>query len=77
MLGSQKTIQYITQSKKTNSRTSFLKDSLVDEICSPEDDIVKLAKNWIITKGSRNNLGTTKDLKSLNSIGCWTNFGSH
>jgi len=51
MLGSQKTIQYITQSKKLTAEQA-LKDSLVDEICSPEDDIVKLAKNWIITKGS-------------------------
>jgi 3-hydroxyacyl-CoA dehydrogenase/enoyl-CoA hydratase/3-hydroxybutyryl-CoA epimerase len=51
MLGSEKTIQYITQSKKLTAEQA-LKDSLVDEICSPEDDIVKLAKNWIITKGS-------------------------
>ncbi|WP_339920446.1 3-hydroxyacyl-CoA dehydrogenase NAD-binding domain-containing protein [uncultured Flavobacterium sp.] len=51
MLGSQKTIQYITQSKKLTAEQA-LKDSLVDVICSPEDDIVMLAKNWIITKGS-------------------------
>ncbi|SEA38964.1 3-hydroxyacyl-CoA dehydrogenase / enoyl-CoA hydratase / 3-hydroxybutyryl-CoA epimerase [Flavobacterium gillisiae] len=51
MLGSQKTIEYITKSKKLTAEQA-LKDGLVDEICSPEDDIVMLAKNWIITKGS-------------------------
>lgn len=50
MIGPQKTIQYITQSKKLTAEQA-LKDGLVDEICSPEDDIVSLAKNWIRTKG--------------------------
>ncbi|CAM3022619.1 3-hydroxyacyl-CoA dehydrogenase NAD-binding domain-containing protein [Flavobacterium frigoris] len=51
MLGSQKTIEYITKSKKLTAAQA-LKDGLVDLICSPEDDIVMLAKNWIITKGT-------------------------
>jgi 3-hydroxyacyl-CoA dehydrogenase/enoyl-CoA hydratase/3-hydroxybutyryl-CoA epimerase len=49
MLGSQKTIQYITQSKKLTAEQA-LKDSLVDEICSPEDDIVKLAKTGLLLR---------------------------
>jgi 3-hydroxyacyl-CoA dehydrogenase/enoyl-CoA hydratase/3-hydroxybutyryl-CoA epimerase len=51
MLGPQKTIEYITKSKKLTAEQA-LKDGLVDEICNPEDDIVMLAKNWIITKGT-------------------------
>ena len=51
MLGSQKTIEYITKSKKLTAAQA-LKEGLVDLICSPEDDIVMLAKNWIITKGT-------------------------
>ncbi|MEZ7504572.1 3-hydroxyacyl-CoA dehydrogenase NAD-binding domain-containing protein [Flavobacterium sp. Arc2] len=51
MLGPQKTIQYITQSKKLTAEQA-LKDGLVDEICNPEDDIVMLAKDWIRTKGT-------------------------
>src|SRR3970040_3030980 len=50
MIGSQKTIQYITQSKKLTAEQA-LKDGLVDVVCSSEDDIVSLAKNWILTKG--------------------------
>ncbi|MGO4820659.1 MULTISPECIES: 3-hydroxyacyl-CoA dehydrogenase NAD-binding domain-containing protein [unclassified Flavobacterium] len=51
MMGSQKTIQYITQSKKLRAEQA-LKDGLVDAVCSPEDDIIALAKNWILTKGT-------------------------
>jgi 3-hydroxyacyl-CoA dehydrogenase/enoyl-CoA hydratase/3-hydroxybutyryl-CoA epimerase len=51
MLGPQKTIQYITQSKKLTA-SQALKDGLVDEICTPESDIVVLAKNWIRMKGT-------------------------
>lgn len=51
MMGSQKTIQYITQSKKLTAEQA-LKDGLVDAVCSPEDDIIALAKNWILTKGT-------------------------
>lgn len=51
MLGPQKTIQYITQSKKLTA-SQALKDGLVDEICTPENDIVVRAKNWIRTKGT-------------------------
>jgi len=51
MIGSQKTIQYITQSKKLTAEQA-LKDGLVDEICSSEEDINSLAKNWILTKGT-------------------------
>jgi len=50
MIGSQKTIQYITQSKKLTAEQA-LKDGLVDVVCSSEEDIVSLAKNWILTKG--------------------------
>lgn len=51
MLGSQKTIQYITQSKKLTAEQA-LKDGLVDAVCSPEYDIIALAKNWILTNGT-------------------------
>jgi 3-hydroxyacyl-CoA dehydrogenase/enoyl-CoA hydratase/3-hydroxybutyryl-CoA epimerase len=58
MLGSQKPSNILHSLKKLTAEQA-LKDSLVDEICSPEDDIVKLAKNWIITKDQ----GTTWDNK--------------
>lgn len=47
LLGPRKTIEYITQSKKLNA-TQALKDKLVDQICSPEDDINALAKAWAL-----------------------------
>ncbi len=50
MLGSQKAIQYITQSKKLTAEQA-LKDGLVNEICAPDADINALAKAWILTKG--------------------------
>ena len=51
MMGPQKTIQYITQSKKLTAEQA-LKDGLINEICSPEEDISALAKQWILTKGT-------------------------
>lgn len=51
MIGSQKTIQYITQSKKLTAEQA-LKDGLVDAVCIPQEDINSLAKNWIINKGT-------------------------
>jgi hypothetical protein len=51
-----------------------LKDGLVDEICGPEEDIVVLAKTGYELRDKCPNLGITKNLKSLNSIGCQTNF---
>ncbi len=50
MLGPQKTIQFITQSKKLTAEQA-LKEGLVDKICSPDDDINAMAKEWILTKG--------------------------
>ncbi|HUH29678.1 3-hydroxyacyl-CoA dehydrogenase NAD-binding domain-containing protein, partial [Gelidibacter sp.] len=47
MLGPQKAIEYITQSRKL-SAAQALKDQLVNQICSPEDDINALAKAWIL-----------------------------
>ncbi|MBO3098316.1 3-hydroxyacyl-CoA dehydrogenase NAD-binding domain-containing protein [Gelidibacter pelagius] len=47
MLGPQKAIEYITQSRKL-SAAQALKDKLVNQICSPEDDINALAKAWIL-----------------------------
>ncbi|AUC85307.1 enoyl-CoA hydratase [Polaribacter sp. ALD11] len=47
MLGARKTIEYITQSRKL-SATQALKDKLVNQICSPEEDINALAKEWIL-----------------------------
>ena len=47
MLGVRKAIEYITQSRKL-SATQALKDKLVDQICSPEEDINALAKAWIL-----------------------------
>jgi 3-hydroxyacyl-CoA dehydrogenase/enoyl-CoA hydratase/3-hydroxybutyryl-CoA epimerase len=65
------TIQYITQSKKLTAEQA-LKDSLVDEICSPED-IVKLAKTGLLLR-----IKEPWDNKEVpEPIGCWTNFGSH
>jgi len=51
LTGIQKTIQYITQSKKL-SATQALKDGLVDTICTPKDDINALAKKWILEQGN-------------------------
>jgi 3-hydroxyacyl-CoA dehydrogenase/enoyl-CoA hydratase/3-hydroxybutyryl-CoA epimerase len=51
MIGSQKTIQYIAQSKKLTAEQA-LKDGLVDAICTPEEDINSLAKNWILNTGT-------------------------
>jgi 3-hydroxyacyl-CoA dehydrogenase/enoyl-CoA hydratase/3-hydroxybutyryl-CoA epimerase len=51
MVGPQKTIQYITQSKKLTAEQAF-NDGLVDAVCSPEEDINSLAKNWIVTNGT-------------------------
>jgi len=50
MLGPQKTIQFITQSKKLTAEQA-LKEGLVDKICSPDADINAMAKEWILTKG--------------------------
>ena len=47
MLGPQKAITYITQSKKLTAEQA-LKDKLVDQICEPTDDINALAKQWIL-----------------------------
>lgn len=47
MLGPQKAIEYITQSRKL-SAAQALKDHLVNQLCSPEDDINALAKAWIL-----------------------------
>ncbi|TYP99027.1 3-hydroxyacyl-CoA dehydrogenase/enoyl-CoA hydratase/3-hydroxybutyryl-CoA epimerase [Tenacibaculum adriaticum] len=47
MLGPQKTIQYITQSKKF-SAAQALKEGIVSEICAPEEDINTKAKEWIL-----------------------------
>lgn len=51
LLGSQKTIQYITQSKKLTAEQA-LKDGIINQTCKPEDDINALAKQWILTKGT-------------------------
>ncbi|TRX37426.1 enoyl-CoA hydratase [Flavobacterium sp. ZT3R18] len=51
MIGVQKTIQYITQSKKLTAEQA-LKDGLVDAICGLEEDINSKAKNWILTRGT-------------------------
>ncbi|MBL4746635.1 MAG: enoyl-CoA hydratase/isomerase family protein [Flavobacteriaceae bacterium] len=51
LIGIQKTIQYITQSKKLSAKQA-LKDGLVDALCSPEDDINALAKKWILNQGN-------------------------
>lgn len=47
MIGPQKTITYITQSKKL-SAAQALKDKLVDQLCQPTDDINAMAKEWIL-----------------------------
>lgn len=47
MLGPQKAIDYITQSRKLSAEQA-LKDKLVNHLCSPEDDINALAKAWIL-----------------------------
>ena len=46
MIGVQKSIQYITQSKKLNAQQA-LKDGLVDALCQPDEDILEKAKDWI------------------------------
>ncbi|PCH76702.1 MAG: enoyl-CoA hydratase [Flavobacteriaceae bacterium] len=51
LIGIQKTIQYITQSKKL-SATQALKEGLVDAICTPEEDINAMAKKWILEQGN-------------------------
>lgn len=50
MLGPQKTIQFITQSKKLTADQA-LSEGLVDELCAPDADINAKAKEWILTKG--------------------------
>lgn len=47
LLGPRKTIEYITQSRKLSAEQA-LKDRLVNQICSQEDDINALAKKWIL-----------------------------
>lgn len=47
MLGARKSIEYITQSRKLTAEQA-LKDKLVNELCSPEEDIISLAKAWIL-----------------------------
>ena len=47
LLGPQKTIEYVTQSRKLSAEQA-LKDTLVNQLCSPEDDINALAKAWIL-----------------------------
>ncbi len=47
ILGPQKTIEYVTQSKKLTA-SQALKNKLVDQVCTPEDDINALAKAWIL-----------------------------
>lgn len=51
MMGPQKTIQYITQSQKLTAEQA-LKDGLVDAVCTPEEDLNLLAKNWILNTGT-------------------------
>jgi len=51
ILGPQKTIQYITQSKKLSAEQA-LKDGLVNGICGDGEDINALAKEWILTRGT-------------------------
>lgn len=46
-LGPQKAIEYISQSRKL-SAAQALKDKLVHQLCSPEEDINALAKAWIL-----------------------------
>ncbi len=50
MLGPQKAIMYITQSKKLTPKEAE-KDGLV-ELCDPTDDINAKAKEWILSKGN-------------------------
>jgi 3-hydroxyacyl-CoA dehydrogenase/enoyl-CoA hydratase/3-hydroxybutyryl-CoA epimerase len=69
MIGSQKTIQYITQSKKKLTAEQAFKDGLVDAICTPEEDINSLAKNWIINTGTTEQPWIIKDLKFRNPLG--------
>ncbi|KAB1154278.1 enoyl-CoA hydratase [Tenacibaculum aiptasiae] len=47
MLGAQKTIEFITQSKKLTAEQA-LQNKLVNQICEPTDNINKLAKQWIL-----------------------------
>ncbi|WP_420552634.1 3-hydroxyacyl-CoA dehydrogenase NAD-binding domain-containing protein [Tenacibaculum aiptasiae] len=47
MLGAQKTIEFITQSKKLTAEQA-LHNKLVNQICEPTDDINELAKQWIL-----------------------------
>ncbi|PCI34075.1 MAG: enoyl-CoA hydratase [Flavobacteriaceae bacterium] len=62
LIGIQKTIQYITQSKKLTA-TQALKDGLVDAICEPDDDINALAKKWILEQGNSIQPWDTKGYK--------------
>lgn len=47
MLGAQKAITYITQSKKLTAEQA-LKDKLVNQVCEPTSDINALAKEWVL-----------------------------
>ncbi|PCE63741.1 3-hydroxyacyl-CoA dehydrogenase NAD-binding domain-containing protein [Sediminicola luteus] len=49
MIGVQKSIQYITQSKKLTAQQA-LKDGLIDAVCAPDEDIIAKAKNWILAQ---------------------------
>ncbi|EIA08536.1 3-hydroxyacyl-CoA dehydrogenase NAD-binding domain-containing protein [Flavobacterium frigoris] len=62
MMGSQKTVEYITQSKKLTAQQA-LKDGIVDAVCTTEEDIILLAKNWILTKGTCEQLWDNKKFK--------------
>ncbi|SMB80290.1 3-hydroxyacyl-CoA dehydrogenase NAD-binding [Hymenobacter roseosalivarius DSM 11622] len=50
MLGPQKTIAYITQSKRLTPQEA-LADGLVDELCPPGEDLNAKAKAWILAQG--------------------------
>lgn len=62
LLGPQKTIQFITQSKKFTAEEA-LKEGIVHEICNETEDITKLAKQWILTKGTSVQPWDTKHFK--------------
>jgi len=62
MLGPQKTIQYITQSKKLTAEQA-LKDGIVNQVCNPEDNINELARQWISTNGETVKPWDTKSFK--------------
>ncbi len=48
-LGIQKTIEYITQSKKLTAEQA-LKDGIVHQVCTPDEEINNLAKEWILAQ---------------------------